>query len=285
MIALDRLVPRNRHRAATLRERLPDPLDGVALSDPRLDRERTRDGRVQFATLGRGNHFLEFQRDDEGALWLTVHSGSRAMGQAVTQHHLARAETDSIGLRFLHADSPAGRSYRADADWCVAYAEASRLAMLDAVCEWLAANLGVVVDVGSGIRCHHNFVRRETHDGEELWVHRKGALSAEERELGIIPGSMGAPTFHVEGRGCERSLRSSSHGAGRALPRSEARRRISRRALRDSMKGIWYDPRLEARLIDEAPAAYKDIRKVMKAQRELTRIVRRLEPVLVYKGG
>jgi tRNA-splicing ligase RtcB len=117
-----------------------------------------------------------------------------------------------------------------------------------------------------------------------LWVHRKGAMSASSDELGIIPGSMGTQSYHVMGRGCEDALRSSSHGAGRAMSRDEARRRISTRELDRMMHGIWFDHRAAELIRDEAPSAYKDIRRVMRAQRDLTRIVRTLRPVLCYKG-
>ena len=117
-----------------------------------------------------------------------------------------------------------------------------------------------------------------------LWVHRKGVISARAGEPGLVPGSMGTPSFHVEGRGCEASLCSSSHGAGRAMSRGLARRRISVRALEKQMRHVWFDHRLARRLVDEAPGAYKDISAVMRAQAGLSRIVRKLRPVLSFKG-
>jgi tRNA-splicing ligase RtcB len=130
----------------------------------------------------------------------------------------------------------------------------------------------------------HNHVRRERHFGETLLVHRKGALPASVDEAGVIPGSMGTHSFHVRGRGCENALKSSSHGAGRAMRRGEARNRIRPRELRRQLKGVWFDDRLTADLCEEAPAAYKDVRKVMRAQRDLTKPIRELRPLLVYKG-
>jgi len=123
------------------------------------------------------------------------------------------------------------------------------------------------------------------HDGEALWVHRKGAISASSGEAGIIPGSMGSPSYQVEGRGLVQSLCSSSHGAGRALTRTEARRSISTRALMRQLEGVWFDHRRADRLRDEAPSAYKDIQLVMRAQRDLTKIVRTVRPILSFKGG
>lgn len=285
LAALYRTIPAMRHGRATMIEKLPDVLTESALSDSRLETMKRRDARVQFATLGRGNHFLEFQRGQDGALWLMVHSGSRAIGQAISEHHLRHAAQGSNGLRFLEADSEAGRAYVADHLWACSYAEMSRRAMLEAVATFLEQLFRVHVDWSSELHCNHNHVRRETHLGSELWVHRKGAVSAHQGEPGIIPGSMGTVSFHVEGRGLEDSLCSSSHGAGRRMSRAEAFSRIKTRHLLGEMKGIWFDQRMASRLCDEAPSAYKDIRAVMRAQRELTRTVRQMFPVLNYKGG
>jgi tRNA-splicing ligase RtcB (3'-phosphate/5'-hydroxy nucleic acid ligase) len=134
------------------------------------------------------------------------------------------------------------------------------------------------------IAIDHNHVALERHGERELWVHRKGAMSAQRGQLGVLPGSMGSPSFHVEGRGCEEALCSSAHGAGRALSRSAARSKFSDRELRRQMEGVWYDYRLTGKLRDEAPAAYKDIRAVLKAQRELVKVIHTLRPVLNYKG-
>jgi tRNA-splicing ligase RtcB len=127
-------------------------------------------------------------------------------------------------------------------------------------------------------------VRLERHAGQTLWVHRKGAQRVDAETLGIVPGSMGSPSFHVAGREAPEALYSAAHGAGRALSRSEARRRINVRKLDSQMRGVWFDARLRHALREEAPSAYKDIGEVMRAQRALVRIVRRLEPVLVYKA-
>jgi tRNA-splicing ligase RtcB len=117
-----------------------------------------------------------------------------------------------------------------------------------------------------------------------LWIHRKGAMPAPAGTAGVLPGSMGTPSFHVEGRGCKRSLRSSAHGAGRLLSRNVARTSISTRRMQHAMQGIWYDFRMTDSLREEAPSAYKDIRAVVRAQGELTKITRTLRPVLNYKG-
>lgn len=282
--ALRRMVPVNRHSPLTMPPGLPDGLDEEPLSASSLETRRSRDGVVQLGTLGRGNHFLELQADDQDSLWLMVHSGSRAMGQAIAGLHGKRCLQEPGGLRYLPAASPEGEAYLADVAWARRYAHASRMAMVDAVSAILEELFAVEAEPGTLIACDHNHVQAEEHDGTWLWVHRKGALSARDGELGIIPGSMGTESFHTMGRGCPEALRSSSHGAGRTWSRTEARRRISTRDLRCQMRGVWYDRTHEGRLRDEAPGAYRDVGTVMRAQKELTRIVRRVRPILVHKG-
>lgn len=278
------LVPPQRHSRETRPEALPAVLEESPLSHRSLETVRRRDGRVQFATLGRGNHFLELQEDDEGALWAMVHSGSRAMGTAITEHHLRACRTTPEGISYLDAEDAAGRAYLADLAWARRYAEESRLAMLRAVSILLGELAGVAPEEESLIACDHNHVLLEEHGGDSYWVHRKGALRACEGERAVIPGSMGTTSFHVEGRGEPASLRSSSHGAGRRLRRGDALRRISVKELRRQLGRVRVDPVLEESLRDEAPGAYRDIERVMRAQRELTRIVRRVRPRLCHKG-
>jgi tRNA-splicing ligase RtcB len=213
-----------------------------------------------------------------------LHSGSRGLGQAIRDHHLAKGITGRSGLRFLEADSPEGDAYLQDVAWALAYADASRLAMATAVREVLGRVLGVGADETTYVACNHNHVRREVHDGEPLWVHRKGAISAAARERCLIPGSMGTRSFHVEGRGCLEALSSSAHGAGRRLSRTDACRTLSAKDVTRELKGVWFDHRLTSGLREEAPSAYKDVDAVLRAQHDLVRIVRRLRPVLCFKG-
>jgi len=278
---LYREVPCNKHR---VRQELPDRLRDFAFSDLRLAGLAERDGCVQLGTLGRGNHFLEFQADEADRLWMMVHSGSRAMGQAITAHHVRNAEGRSSGLLFLDAECDAGRAYLSDVGWAREYAASNRLAMLRTVETILADRFAVKVDWSGLIHSDHDHVRRETHFGEELLVHRKGAQSARSGEAGIVPGSMGTATFHVAGRGLPESLNSCSHGAGRRLSRDAARRQIGARQLERELGGIWCDRRRFDVLREEAPSAYHDIEKVMQAQKDLVRVVRRLRPLLSYKG-
>jgi tRNA-splicing ligase RtcB len=156
----------------------------------------------------------------------------------------------------------------------------------------MAEQVGTVIEAIAGARLcwettvttDHNHVSLERHGERELWVHRKGAMPAGLGENGVLPGSMGSSSFHVQGRGHEAALCSSAHGAGRALSRAAARAKVTDRELRRQMQGVWYDYRLSDQLRDEAPAAYKDIKAVLRAQRDLVKVTRVLRPVLNYKG-
>jgi tRNA-splicing ligase RtcB len=283
LAGLSHAVPSIRHSRRTTVD-LPEDLLGQELSDAHLNRLKDRDGRVQFATLGRGNHFLEFQSDDQGRLWVMLHTGSRAMGQAIRDHHLKNARRTSSGLKAIPAGEPAGAAYLSDAQWAISYACESRRAILASVAAMMDGLFGVQAFPDSVRNADHNHVRRETHDGQALWVHRKGAMFAGSDEPGLIPGSMGTTSFHVRGRGCEESLCSSSHGAGRTMSREQARRRIRLKDAERALTGVWCDRRRSSELIEESPAAYKDIHAVMRAQNQLTRIEITLTPVLCYKG-
>ncbi|MCA9055851.1 MAG: RtcB family protein [Planctomycetaceae bacterium] len=275
-------VPCNRHHRRSQPEPPPE-LFAEPLSHPRLESIRARDGRVQFGTLGRGNHFVELQRDETDRLWLMVHSGSRGLGQAITTHHLHRADRENTLPGFWTSDQQ-GQDYRADADWAERYAFANRDQMIHSVAGLLAAEFAVACDWSTLIHESHNHVRSERHGNEELLVHRKGALPAATGRPGVIPGSMGTLSFHVEGRGLEAALCSSSHGAGRLLTRTEARRQIERKQLTRELRDVWFDHRRMESIAEEAPSAARNIRKVMQAQRELTRITRHLKPIICYKG-
>ncbi len=283
LAGIGKAVPSTRrHRRAAIDP--PADLAAAELSHPRLEAIRRDEGRLELGTLGSGNHFIELQADEEGRLWLTVHSGSRAMGPAIRDHHLARAEPVGSRLKALDARSEAGKAYLHDAAWARRYADAGRRAMAERAAEAVSAAIGGRTSWEPLISTDHNHVSAEEHDGRRLWVHRKGAMHAPLGASGVLPGSMGAPSFHVEGRGCPESLSSSAHGAGRALSREAARRRIDARDLMRQMKGVWYDYRMAESLRDEAPAAYKDIRAVLRAQHELVKVIRVLRPVLSYKG-
>ena len=280
---LGRAVPtRRRNRRTTIP--LPDDLANDPLSQPGLESFRRNEGVLEFATLGSGNHFIEIQADEDDRVWLMVHSGSRALGQAIRDHHLGRAQTVGSRFRVLEAGSPEGSEYLHDASYARRFADASRRAMATEVGRLLASTLHAQICWETLITTDHNHVSLEHHAGRDLWVHRKGAMPARLGENGVLPGSMGTLSFHVEGRGCEDALCSSAHGAGRALSRTAARSKVNERELRRQMEGVWYDYRLSDKLRDEAPSAYKDIRAVLRAQKELVKVTRTLRPVLNYKG-
>lgn len=284
LTALPHTVPIMRHRRRDGLPELRHELTPAALGAPELAAQAATVGRLELGTLGRGNHFLELQADEDGRLWALVHSGSRAMGQAITSCHLRHATSAGGGLAWLDADTAAGQAYLHDVAWARAYAAESRRRMLAAVTAVLADVLATTPDESTLLNTDHNHVQREVHAGRTLWVHRKGANVAQPDQPNVIPGSMATCSYHVAGRGTPAALCSSSHGAGRRLSRGAARAKISRKDLTRQLAHVWLDPQTLPRLSDESPAAYKDIDAVMRAQRDLVRIVRRLRPVLCHKG-
>ncbi len=281
---LGRAVPVLRHHRASAVS-WPEDLRASRLSHGSIEAVRRGDGVLQLGTLGSGNHFIEFQADEaDDSLWLTIHSGSRCMGQAIRAHHMAQSKPVGSGFYALDVETDAGRAYLADVAWARRYAEANRLAIATAVERILVKTAGTRLCWPTAIHVDHNHVRQEQHRGARLWIHRKGAMPADAGAAGVLPGSMGTQSFHIEGLGEPESLRSSAHGAGRAMSRQKARCSIHQRDLHRQMQGVWYDYRNAGPLREEAPAAYKDVRAVMRAQRDLVKTVRTLRPVLNYKG-
>lgn len=281
---LGRAVParrRNRREAIAT----PSEVTKATLSHPSLEAVRRNEGLIEFATLGSGNHFIELQSDEEGRLWLMVHSGSRGIGPAIRDHHLAQGEDVGGGLKVLDATGDQGAKYLSDAAWARRFAAASRRAMAEQVGTVIEAVVGARLSWETVITTDHNHVSLERHEERECWVHRKGAMPARLGQGGVLPGSMGSSSFHVEGRGHEAALCSSAHGAGRALSRAAARAKVTDREFRRQMQGVWYDYRLSDKLRDEAPAAYKDVKAVLRAQQDLVKVTRVLRPVLNYKGA
>lgn len=260
----------------------------------------------QFGTLGSGNHFAELCLDDvskrepgtKDRVWVVLHSGSRGIGNELASGHIKNAKRDFAdlvqGYRLEEADmawlqegTPGFDAYIADMNWAQAYALGSREAMMDAALARIFKVVGKGTEV-QRINCHHNFCQRETHavDGieTEVWVTRKGAIKAAKGDLGIIPGSMGAATHIVEGLGNPLSYNSCSHGAGRKMSRTAAKKKYTIDDLAKQMKGkAWLSAHAHA-LIDEIPSAYKDIDKVMAAQTDLVRTQVILRQVANFKG-
>jgi tRNA-splicing ligase RtcB len=279
----ERIPSKRRHRRFAAM--VPADLQPTDLSHLSLISAFKDDGHLQLGTLGGGNHFIELQADEADRLWLMIHSGSRGFGQLVKTHHLARATIRSAWMLALDTDTDDGRAYLNDQHWARRYAHANRAAMAGDVIDLLAQIARVPPIESSTIACDHNHVRQESHLGQTLLVHRKGAMPADAGLVGVVPGSMGTSSYHVEGKGCADALRSSAHGAGRLLSRHAARERFDRADFRQQMNGVWYDPRLIHALREESPRSYKDVRVVMRAQAELVKVTRTLHPLLVYKGA
>ena len=259
--------------------------------------------RENLGTLGGGNHFIELQASDEGFVWLMIHSGSRNLGQRVASHYHAEAQRLNAqgrvalpdpDLAFLPADSRAGQDYLRDMSFALAYALENRRRMMAVCKEALFEQAGGVGFVRE-INIHHNYAALEPHFGRTFFVHRKGATRARLGETGIIPGSMGTPSYIVRGLGNPESFMSCSHGAGRAMGRAEANRRLTEDACNRAMAGIAFDRWGQAQArwgkrrgaavdLSEAPPAYKDIEAVIEAERDLVEPRVRLRPLAVVKG-
>jgi tRNA-splicing ligase RtcB len=249
----------------------------------------------QFGTLGSGNHFLELCTDERDVVWLMLHSGSRGAGNQLAMRHIEKAkrlmkealtELPDRDLAYFVQGTPEFETYVRDLEWAQAYAFGSRRRMMTVALRELAGLSGREPDTleRSTINNHHNYARREMHDGVELWVTRKGAISARAGELGVVPGSMGTGSFIVRGLGNPDSWMSAAHGAGRAMSRGEARRRFTVDDMERAMEGRSWLRRKARELIDEIPGAYKDLDTVMADQTDLVEVVHRLTTLVNYKG-
>ena len=250
--------------------------------------------RRQVGTLGGGNHFIELQKDDEGYLWIMLHSGSRNLGKQVGDYYNKMAKElntmyhtavdPSWQMHFLPLGSKEFTAYWKEMSYCVDFALCNRQLMMDRIQEIIADAIPEV-QFEPMINIAHNYAAWENHYGEDVIVHRKGAVRARAGEIGIIPGSQGTSSYIVEGLGCPESFMSSSHGAGRLMSRTEAIKTLSLKKeieMLDS-KGIIHGIRSQNHL-DEAASAYKNIDEVMANQQDLVKIVTRLSPLAVVKG-
>jgi tRNA-splicing ligase RtcB len=249
--------------------------------------------RKQLGTLGGGNHFIEIQKDQDGYVWVMIHSGSRNLGKKVCDYYNSIAKelnkkwlsNTEIDLNFLPVDSKDGKDYLEEMNYCLEFAYANRLKMIKAIIKIFKNEFDKDVAFDEIINIHHNYVAIENHFGENVWVHRKGATRAMKEQIGIIPGSQGTCSYIVEGLGNEESFMSCSHGAGRRMGRNDACRSLNieeeKKKLDD--KGIVHGIR-NIRDLDEAPGAYKDIDQVMENQKELVKIITKFEPMGVIKG-
>jgi RNA-splicing ligase RtcB len=257
-----------------------------------LSTDRLKKVAKQFGTLGSGNHFVELCIDERGRVWVVLHSGSRGIGNQLAQAHIAKARTlakdlelrlEDPDLAYFLEGTPEFDTYITDMLWAQDYARANRDQMMDNSMREVFAFLGFGRETRR-INCHHNFTQREVHDGNELWITRKGAIKADVGDFGVIPGSMGTRSYIVSGRGNEASWTSCSHGAGRRHSRTQAKKLFTTADLAEQMSGkVWLSNRADA-LVDEIPAAYKDIDQVMADQADLVEVQHTLHQVLNYKG-
>ncbi|HMS16974.1 MAG TPA: RtcB family protein [Planctomycetota bacterium] len=247
----------------------------------------------QLGTLGGGNHFIEVCLDEANRVWIMLHSGSRGVGNRIGTHFINLAQKDmqqhlsnlpDRNLAYFTEGATHFDDYVEAVDWAQRYAKENRRLMMDSILLVLAKHPGIPrfkADL-CVVNCHHNYVQKETHFGEEVYLTRKGAVSAREGELGIIPGSMGARSFIVRGKGNPNSFHSCSHGAGRIMSRTEATRRFTVEDHIRATEGV--ECRKDAGVIDEIPMAYKPIDKVMAAQSDLVEPIHTLKQVLCIKG-
>jgi tRNA-splicing ligase RtcB len=270
--------------------RLEPGYRAIAAKYPKLDRGPTIG---HLGTLGTGNHFIELCLDEAEQAWIMLHSGSRGVGNRIGSDFvaLAKAEVGQRGLSLADPDlawfeegTQLFDDYLEAVTWAQAYAATNRELMLETIVEALSASgqLPAFSLQGERVNCHHNYVAREVHYGKEVLVTRKGAVRARLGDLGIIPGSMGARSYIVRGLGNEASFTSCSHGAGRAMSRTAAKKRFTVEDHIRATAGI--ECRKDADVIDETPAAYKSIDAVMEAQRDLVEVLHTLRQVVCVKG-
>lgn len=248
--------------------------------------------RKSVGTLGGGNHFIEFQVDETDNIWVMIHSGSRNVGKKVADHYNRVAielnakwhtSVDSKhDLAFLPLDTEAAQLYLEEMEYCVQYAKLNRELMMVRIFKIMYEVLGYFNDFPA-INIAHNYARMENHFGQNVLVHRKGATSARDGQEGIIPGSQGTASYIVRGLGNPDSYQSCSHGAGRRMSRKRARAELTLEDEQSRLQGVIHGLR-NAKDLDEAPGAYKDIDEVMANQQDLVEVVHRLLPIAVIKG-
>ncbi|MCG8506541.1 MAG: RtcB family protein [Sphingomonadales bacterium] len=248
---------------------------------------------VHLGTLGGGNHFIEICLDEENRVWVMLHSGSRGVGNRIGTYFIEEArkhlEKQVLGhalpdrdLAYFTEGDSLFEDYMAAVLWAQEFAAVNREVMMERTLDALRKHFRRFKTEKVAVNCHHNYVAREQHFGEQVWVTRKGAVRADEGELGIIPGSMGAKSFIVKGKGAEQSFRSCSHGAGRVMSRGEAKRTFTLKDHRAATAGV--ECRKDQGVIDETPGAYKNIDAVMAAQADLIDVVHTLKQVVCVKG-
>lgn len=247
----------------------------------------------QIGTLGSGNHFIEICLDQNDAVWVMLHSGSRGIGNLIGRYFIEKAKKrmESFGIQlpdndlaYLPDDSDDFKDYVEAVQWAQDYAFENRRVMMKKTIAALRRHIKKPVEITQeAINCHHNYVEQETHFGRQLWVTRKGAIRARDGDLGVIPGSMGQRSYIVRGKGNLDSYCSCAHGAGRKFSRTAARKQFSVDDLRAQTEGV--ECRKDSAVLDELPAAYKDIDEVMANQTDLVEVLHTLKQVVCVKGA
>jgi len=248
---------------------------------------------VQLGSLGSGNHFIEICLDENQDVWIMLHSGSRGVGNRIGTHFIEKAKRDmerffinlpDKDLAYLPEDTETFNDYVSAVSWAQDYALENRKRMMEKVIAALSVHIPIGFSITQeAINCHHNYIALENHFGQNLWVTRKGAIRAREGDLGIIPGSMGQRSYIVRGKGNPESYCSCSHGAGRKMSRTQARKTFTIADLQSQTEGV--ECRKDNSVLDEIPGAYKSIDEVMANQTDLVDVVHILKQVLCVKGS
>lgn len=277
--------------------RQPDEVDNwrgwktMEESLSRMDDRLKEKAFKQMGSLGGGNHFIEICLDEDDALWVMLHSGSRGLGNQIARRHIEDAKhlmeqfhinLPDNDLAYLPEGTKEFNEYITALLWLQDYALQNRIEMMRRVVDALAIVTGEVIGEGMSVNCHHNYAEMENHFGKNVWVTRKGAVRARTGDMGIIPGSMGTRSYIVEGLGNPDSFHSCSHGAGRRMSRKEAKRQFTAADLVEQTRGV--ECRKDQDVVDEIPAAYKDIDEVMANQDDLVRITAQLHQIICVKG-
>jgi tRNA-splicing ligase RtcB len=296
-ISRDVPVGRDQHKEGRALTQAAKPferrLKRILDAHPQIEKRfpRTQNWVYQMGTLGGGNHFIEVCLDEANQVWVMLHSGSRGIGNAIGTYfiELARRDAERSQIRLPDRDlayfqEGAGHfdDYVEAVGWAQDYAAANRRAMMELVLAAMRRHLPSFEVTSEVVNCHHNYVEREHHYGKDVWVTRKGAIRARQGDLGIIPGSMGAKSYIVRGKGSEESFQSSAHGAGRRMSRTQAQKSFTPQDLIAQTSGVVC--RKDRGVIDEIPGAYKSIDEVMENQRDLVETVHTLKQVVCVKG-
>jgi tRNA-splicing ligase RtcB len=274
---------------------LDKPLDEIVHKHPAIMKMLKNFNQTwsrQIGTLGGGNHFIEICLDEKDDVWILLHSGSRGIGNVIGRYFINLAKKDmqrhqmhlpDVNLSYLSEGSEYFQDYVFAVNWAQEYAWMNRQQMMKLVIEALKASKLPDFKVDKhAINCHHNYISQEIHFGESVFITRKGAIRAGLGEMGIIPGSMGAKSYIVEGKGSKVSFCSCAHGAGRKMSRTQAKRSFNTKDLQEQTLGV--ECRKDKNMLDEAPGAYKDIDQVMANQSDLVSIVHTLKQVICVKG-